>query len=379
MIPLCKTLGAAVLVVTATGCGASGAPGTDGPPDGVGCVGVCSSFDAGSGADSGTNAGTSDAGPSAPTVMTIAEARRARYGTWIQLEGVVVNAVDEVSGGDGGQARRSRFWVVEPSRPTDGLWVSMKEGDLPADFLPQVGQRLTLSGWLQSDPDEPFVAHRQHLASLARPLEIILSGSVTPPGDTTAPAGFGDADGGFARPNPELAGTRVYVPGPLVLTNPTPRAFQRQSADPQDAVFYGFEVTGGILVSNQKTSGESPTDGGPARCDWQALVRDDGGTVTFPQGLRGVWDTYSFAPCEDGGTELLDCVRLEGRVPGTEQDDGGYNRYTYVLHPQDCEGDLAGEWDAGGAAPFSPAPGTALHYAAEIEGKLAPTSRLPHD
>jgi hypothetical protein len=106
-------------------------------------------------------------------------------------------------------------------------------------------------------------------------------------------------------------------------------------------------VTGGLLVSNRNTFGSSPTDGGPARCDWQALVRNDGGTVTFPEGIRGVWDTYSFAPCADGGTDVLGCFRNEGRVPGTEQPDGGYNRFTHVLIPQNCDQDLVGEWDAG--------------------------------
>jgi hypothetical protein len=345
LVPLRRVLGAAVLLALAAGCGVRGPPGGDGSPDGAGCVGVCSSSDAGSGA--APDAGSSDAGPASPTVMTVAEARRARHGTWIKLEGVVVNAVDEVCVGDAGQGLRSRFWIVEPSHPTDGLWISKREDDLPTDFLPEVGQRLDISGWLQSDADEPFVAWRPHLASLERPLELSLSGSVTPPADNTAPAGFGDAAGGLARPNPEFSGTRMYVPGPLVLTNPTPRAFQRQSADPRDSVYYGFEVTGGLLVRSVSTS-ESPPDGGAAGCDWQALVRDGGGTVTFPEGIRGVWDTWSFTPCEDGGTALLDCARLEGRVPGSEQADGGSNPYTFVLHPQDCEVDLRGEWDAGG-------------------------------
>lgn len=112
--------------------------------------------------------------------------------------------------------------------------------------------------------------------------------------------------------------------------------------------FDGFEVSGGVLVSSQSTSGASPTDGGAARCDWQALVRSDGGTVAFPQGIRGVWDTYTFVPCRDGGTGACDPDPGGGRVPGTELPDGGPgNRYTHVLHPRECDRDLVGEWDAG--------------------------------
>jgi hypothetical protein len=117
------------------------------------------------------------------------------------------------------------------------------------------------------------------------------------------------------------------------LTNANPSALKRISASANDSVHFGFEVTGGVLVNNYKTYG-STQDGGTKRCDWRALA-NDGGTVRFPNGIRGVWDTFTHAPCADGGTSSS-CFRDAGVVPGTDQ------THTYVLYPQDCDQDLAG-------------------------------------
>lgn len=362
MISLRRTLGAAALlaVVTtlATGCGGREGPGNNDAGDQPGCTGVCSE-------DGGSDAGTQpDAGQTAPTVMTVAEARKARYETWVTLENVIVTAVDDVNAysRDPNQIF-AQFWVADDSSPSRGIFVKKFRTDTPTHFVPKVGQRLNLTGWLQSASKfDQFIAYRTQLANQfafrkqSGPLQItLLSENNTLPADNTAPAGFGNADGGFGRPNPELAGSRVHIPGPLVLTNPTPEAMHRVvTARPDDPTYFGFEVSGGILVNNRKTYGESPTDGGPARCDWQALVRNDGGTVVFPNGIRGVWDTYSFAPCTDGGVladggvdNVVSCFNNGGRVPGAELSDGGFNNYTHVLYPQNCTTDLVGEWDAG--------------------------------
>ncbi|WP_146210131.1 hypothetical protein [Vitiosangium sp. GDMCC 1.1324] len=366
MIALRKLLGAAALV-SAAGALVPGCGGWD-PMGGVdagpkpGCTGVCSA-DGGAVGDAGTwsDAGTQADGGTlpAPVVMAIAEARKSPFDgqTRVLLEGVVIHTLADVAHRvqNGEEQVRAHFWVVDPARPMQGLWVHKDWTDLPVDFLPEVGQRVDLTGWMQAASGlEPFTGYRTHLGSQrafggqSGTLEIHPIGTLAVPADNTVAAGFGNADGGFGRPNPGLLGTRVYVPGPLQLTDPTPRAFHRESADPKDPVYYGFEVSGGILVSSQNTSGASPTDGGPARCDWQALVRGDGGSVVFPQGIRGVWDTYTFVPCRDGGIGECTGGASDGGVPGTEPADGGPgNRFTHVLYPQNCDRDLAGVWDAG--------------------------------
>ncbi|WP_257463292.1 hypothetical protein [Archangium lipolyticum] len=369
MIPLRKLPGAAALVATplalAVGC-SGGYMADDEDPSGTpGCAGVCS-VDGGAGMDGGASprdAGMqADAGAPPTVVMTIAEARRTPFDgrVRVKLEGVVIHTVESPDHGPRSDAGTPvRFWVVDPARPTQGLWVEKSPTDLPTDFVPQVGQYVDITGWMQAGAgDEQLEGYRARIAnprvfdnSLGR-LEIRLIDTLPVPADNRAPPGFGAADGGWLRPNPELLGTRVYVPGPLVMTDPSPSAFPHVPALSNGSAFNGFEVSGGILVSSRNTSGPSPTDGGPARCDWQDLVRGDGGVVVFPNGIRGVWDTYTYVPCQDGGTEdLATCPKdpAGGRVPGTELPDGGFgNAFTHVLLPQDCDRDLAGVWDAGG-------------------------------
>jgi hypothetical protein len=150
----------------------------------------------------------------------------------------------------------------------------------------------------------------------------------------TAPPGFGAAQNGNARPNPELLSTSVFIPGPLTVTNASPTALTRISATGGVAGYNGFEVTGGILVNNLFTFGES-RDGGPVRCDWRALAAD-GGRVTFPNGISGIWDTYTHAPCL--GNPSCGPNRDAGTVPGTTSP----NTFTHVLYPTVCS-DLPGQ------------------------------------
>jgi hypothetical protein len=346
-----KTLGTAALVASTVAMIGCGGRDTSKPDAGVPQPTQDAGSDAGTGGtDAGTDGGIYVNPDGGPVEITIAQTRRAPYRTYVTLKGVVINAVDFVNKGSQGDIT-ANFWVVDPNNPTDGLWVEKFYQDTPRGYVPQVGDKVDVSGWFQTElPYEQFVASRQRLASEYRfnnapgLLNIVKVATVTPPADNpVSPGTFGNADGGFGRPNANYAGSRVHIQGELTLVNPTPKAFQRVTADPSDPVYYGFEVTGGILVSNQKTYGESPTDGGPPRCDWQQLVRNDGGTVTFPNGIRGVWDTYTFAACEDGGTDIFRCRRRNGAVPGT---DGG-NWFTYVVYPQDCATDLVGVYDAG--------------------------------
>jgi hypothetical protein len=345
VISLRNTLGTAALVAGAAAVTACGSHGDDGyhAADRPGCTGVCSQD--GGPPEGGTppDSGTSDAGTQAsPTQMSVAQARGASSGTWVRLENVVIQTVESTTLGPQGEYR-STFWVVDPANSRQGLWVSKSSQDVPTTYVPRVGDRIDLEGWIQSRSRfEPFTAWRPQLTRLA----ITRLGTLTPPADhpVSLSTGFGNADGGFARPNPEYAGARVHIAGPLSLTNPNPRALQQVSDDPEDPRFFGFEVQGGILVRAYKTVGES--DGGEERCDWRRKALD-GGSVLFPQGLRGVWETYSYAACQDRASTDAGCLRESAVVPGTEGRDGGGNPFTYVLHPQNCETDLVGEWDAG--------------------------------
>ncbi len=319
-------------------------------PDGgkdSGCVGVCGGgAGGGGGGGGGTGGGDTDGGTDGGRVVTIAQAKQATFCTdLIKLENVVVVAIDNSRRGDAGDYD-VQFWVVDPNNPTNGIYVDKFYTDLPGPYDPQIGDVLDIEGYLGTQSRfEDRIGYRLTLKSQfgcqgqsSGKLVITRKGTMTPPSDNLVSAGFGNADGGWGRPNRELAGTRVHIPGPLVLTDPNPPAFKRISAVPGDNVHFGFEVTGGILVNNYKTFGTSPTDGGAPRCDWRRIA-NDGGTVTFPNGIRGVWDSYTHAPCLDGGTSGS-CRRDAGVVPGTS------NTYTYVLYPQNCAVDFAGA-DAG--------------------------------
>ncbi|HYO65809.1 MAG TPA: hypothetical protein VEU33_06980 [Archangium sp.] len=358
MIPQRKTFGAAALIaaaaVLAPGCGEAPSLGKW-HGGGTGCTGVCSEDggflpDAGSSGDGGSQA---DAGAgSAPVVMTLSEARAlpSESATRVLLERVVIHTVERVERRAEGTQElvRAWFWVVDPARPTQGLWVHKDWTDPPAGFVPQVGQRVDLTGSMRTESGfEQLQGYRTGLAQVGSRL----LGTRVVPADNFVPPGFGDAEGGAARPNPELLGTRVYVPGPLLVTDPSPLAFRRGPAEPSDSVSTGFEVSGGLLVSTRYLSGAGSTDGGPGECEGLARVFGDGGTGVFPLGLRGVWDTYTYVPCEDGGSGETCLPDPEGgRVPGTESADGGSgNRFTHVLYPRGCDRDLGSGWDAGSA------------------------------
>lgn len=347
MTSLRKTLGTAALVAVAAAvtpaCESHGGEGGFGGRDRPGCTGVCSE-DGGTLADGGTqgDAGSRvDAGaPPTPTEMSVAQARNALPGTWVKLRNVVIQTVESTGRGDAGESTGS-FWVVDPANPKQGLWVYKSYRDSPTSYEVKVGDRIDLEGWVRhQDGREPFTAWRPRLVDLV----ITRVGTLTPPSDhaLSPSTGFGNADGGFGRPNPEYAGSRVHLTGPLSLTNPRPTAMRHVSDDPEDPRSFGFEVEGGILVHDARTAGG--TDGGG--CDWRERALD-GGSVVFPQGLRGVWETYTYAPCQDRASTDAGCLREPALVPGTALPDGGGNLFTYVLHPQNCGTDLAGSWDAG--------------------------------
>ncbi|MHB8872250.1 MAG: hypothetical protein ACYC8T_01055 [Myxococcaceae bacterium] len=260
----------------------------------------------------------------------------------VVVRGVVVAAIDDTfKGGQGDYI--SQFWVVDPANPGEGIWVDKYFTDLPGPYNPVVGDVLDIDGYfgMRSKFDDRVgyrFSLKSQFACAGNPtgkLSITKTGTTSAPVDNVVAAGFGNADGGWVKANPERAGTRVHIPGPLVITDPNPTAFKRIFGS---SLYYGFEVSNGILVNNSKTYGTSPTDGGRPRCDWRAFALD-GGAVSFPNGISGVWESYTHAACYDGGTSSS-CKKDAGVVPGTTAN------YTFVLYPQDCETDFAGA-DAG--------------------------------
>lgn len=264
------------------------------------------------------------------------------FGAHVQVSDVVVHTVSFSATGNQGDSRAD-FWVTDPANPTYSMWISKFYRDPPGPYLPAPGDQLTIDGYFSTTSrfDNPTgyrrqIASRRVNATTFLPLTLTKTADAGIPDPVLVEAGqFGNADGGWTRPNRELAGTRVYVQGPIEITDPSPRAFQRVSANPNDPRYYGFEVSGGILVSNLKTFAN--VDGG---CPWRDIALDagvNGEKVVFTQGVYGVWDTYTFAACADGGTDIYNCFNNEGQIPGTNND------YTYVLYPQSCEDFVGGE------------------------------------
>ncbi|QQR46868.1 hypothetical protein JKA73_12700 [Myxococcus xanthus] len=343
-----KTLGAAALVTAATMASMAGCSGrdddTDPLPD-AGCLGTCSP-DSGTG-DAGTgDAGTGDAGTGDAGIqtVTIREARLLDDRPQIILEGVVVTTVVYVSSKDTGVS--ADFWVADPNNAQDGIFVQKYRTDPPTTYVPARGDIVTIQGYVQNNSRfRDREGYRKVLknnfdfrgASEATPMVITKTGTMTPPNDIAVSIdnGFGNADGGAGRPNLEHLGVRVHIQGPLTLTDANPMAMKRLATPDggEDTMHFGFEVSGGVLVNNLTTFGTT-TDGGTSRCDYRDMV-NDGGSVTFPDGIRGVWDTFTHAPCMDGGTSTFSCFNDAGVIPGTT------NTWTTVLYPEGCD-DLQG-------------------------------------
>ncbi len=337
-----RTLGVVAVAATAIiGCAGRDEPVPDAGPDN-GCTGVCTQPDGGNpNPDGGARmCPLPDSQGRGPIGILRDTGTR---GQAVRLEHLVVTVVDKTSRGSQGDYI-AYFWAVDPCFPQEGIYVDKFFFDDVRNYLPQVGDEVTIQGLFRrynsnaSDADETRHAYRPVIKSDFRlgvpgvtgSLIITKTGTAPVPQDRTVLAGFGNADGGAAKPNPEYGGARVHVPGPVSITHANPPALKQRPDDPEHGGYLGFEVTGGVLVSNYKTFGVT-LDGGRPRCDWRNVV-NDGGTVSFPNGIRGVWDTYSYVPCEDGGT-ASNCA---GYVPGTT------NNYTYVLYPQDCATDLPG-------------------------------------
>jgi len=279
----------------------------------------------------------------------------------VRIVGAVVVAVQGTT--LQGTNVRQNFWVVEPSSPQNGLYVFKDYTDTVEDIngggpvtslALQVGDLVNIDGHMTRIFPDSFInngaeAYRYQMSELCNgmPMRILLTGTATPPADIMAASPFGlNPDGGKPKGNfvsdqrpgviQPMAGVRVHIPGPLTLSNPYPPEMVRIN---NPATSFGFEVSGanvpaGVLVRTQNTFGTFP-DGGP-RCDYGRMVADGGRMVAFPQGIRGVWDTFSQTGCTNGTTTCSGIgSRDAGIVPGL-----GSN-YTFAIFPIDCN-DLAG-------------------------------------
>ena len=271
------------------------------------------------------------------------------FSSKVRLTDVVVSAVSFNLAGDAGMGNpppyRQEFWVTDPANPQQGIWIRKFYTDKPETDLLEVGDQSTVEGWFgtegrfndRSGYRRVVKSQFDFLPSAERGdagvMVITQTGTVAAPAANQVAVGaFGNAEDGTARANPEYAGGYVHIEGPLEITNPSPAAFKRVSANPNDTVYFGFEVSGGVLVNNYKTF---QADGG---CAWRDVALDAGtqGQKVVFQAVRGVWDSYTHAPCADGGT-ASNCFRDEGSVPGTT------NQWTYVLYPQSCDDYVGGQ------------------------------------
>jgi hypothetical protein len=364
----------------------------DGTPDSglpTGCTGACSTD---GGPDSGTpdsgtpDSGTPDSGtpdgggscfvsnssrptvavlstdPDSGTVVNVAGLRYGRqpdggflkFGGHVLVNNATVEAVDFVSS-DGGTVG---FWVRDDSDA--GFYVYKRGTDtvaanpVPGDIVNIDGQFGTQTKYFAPDGYRYLISNQYYGSGNVknRPLIITtLTPSTGAPAPLTLDANCGmDAQDGqqdLFQDSQFNAGQLIHINGPLAITNAQPLAMA-QVTELQDGGalitgYRGFEVTGGILVTDSKTYSSDGGFGAPERCDWR-LLADGGATVTFPNGITGVWDTYTMHPCIDNGAGGCGTTGDNGYIPnaGALTSDAGNPTYTFALYPQSCA-DLAGD------------------------------------
>jgi|GEM_PF-1031468 len=296
-----------------------------------------------------------------------------QWGGHASITGAVVQTVSYI-GADGGT---SEFWVVDPNDTSSGFWIYHRGTD--SAYIPTVGDVVDVDGFLESDPNY-YVPDGRRLnltnlysgGSVQKPLTVTKTDTGVSLADNAQEASctFDSNEGSRYMPQDKqaFAGTRVHFNGPLKLINPNPIPMGtvrlEQDGGASFTSYRGFEVTGGILVSTENTFN---ADGGfgaaNSRCDWAELARADGGVVTFPDGISGVWDTFTNAVCDvgdDGGCKQYKSGTYYPTtyVPNPSaifptRDGGagivvpeGSQDYTFVLYPQNCA-DLPGDAGSG--------------------------------
>jgi hypothetical protein len=300
-------------------------------------------------------------------MMKVEGVEEARYGLcrhqYLELENVVVVGIDEAYTDSNGVRRN--FWVADAADPQIGIWVHFRgtdtwinetgdEIDTEAESFERIvlGDVINIKAKLDQQPGYNtrdgrrwmLTNHFKNGQGVILPVEVALQsrGTGEAPSPVTVPVCFGDANDGYNRPGQRHVGMRVHIPGPLELINASPVAFSNPSKEGwyengQSAeTVFGFELSGGILVNDYKLYDLE----GEERCDWRKKAIEaaaEGKKVVFPNGITGVWENYTHAPCN-----VVDCkTNYWGGVPGTydfcteEPDDGNY--YTNVLFPQSCD------------------------------------------
>jgi hypothetical protein len=335
------------------------------PTVGGGTGGAGGGTTGGGGGATGGGGGTTGGGTGGGTQgdggvpSTIAAAKMATFPSKVALTGVVVTAVSfarasaatTTCAGSSSKGVNASFWVADPSSAEQGIWVSKFRCDENVDYFPVVGDVLNISGiigfnssfaqqegyrvmvksefdFIPSKPSGYVCAPTS--TPPCEPLVITKTGTMAPLPVVSKPITFGG--NGAIRTEQALRGVRIKIEGPLTVGNLNPEALHRVSAlGANDTRYFGFELSNGVLVNNFRTfEGATLEDGGVSHCDVRNIV-GDGGTVTFPNGIIGVWDTYTMSSCTDGGTSLTSCFNNKGTVPGVP--DSGY---TNVLYPTDC-------------------------------------------
>lgn len=315
----------------------------------------------GGGTGGGTTGGGTGGGAGVPT--TVQAAKAATYPAKVNLQGVVLTAISfagrststTLCAGTSSAGVTADFWVADPANPEFGVWVKKFRCDGDVDYFPAVGDVLNITGVIgiesgfsqrvgrrvvvKSEFDfipgtPPGYVCAPSSTPPCEPLVVAKTGTMSPLPLVEKPATFGE--GGAIKAEQSTRGTRIRIAGPLTITNASPPALQRVSAfGANDTRYYGYELSNGVLVNDFRTFDNAALeDGGRSHCDQRWIVQD-GGTVTFPNGIVGVWDTYTYAACVDGGTDLFRCFVNRGDIPGSP--DSGY---TNVLYPTDCA-DLA--------------------------------------
>ncbi len=338
------------------GIGAGGGSGGGTTGGGMG-GGTTTGGGTGGGTTTGGGTGGGSTGGGMGTATTVQAAKASTYPAKVQLQGVVVTAISFARrSGAGACAGASSpgvtadFWVADPASPENGVWVQKFRCDGDIDYLPAVGDVLNISGVIGFEsPFEQRVASRimvksefdfipskpqGYVCALSstppcEPFVVTKTGTMSPLPVVDQPSTFGAA--GF-RAEQALKGARIKIAGPLTVASITPEALHQVSAQgANDPRYFGFELSNGVLVNDFRIfNGAQLEDGGVSSCDVRFVVAD-GGTVSFPNGITGVWDTYAFAPCLDGGTDIFRCFAGRGTVPPSP--DSGY---TNVLYPTDC-------------------------------------------
>lgn len=344
---LLLALGATLLT---TGC-----PGRDDPEDAGtdgGCIGVCT---ADGGQDAGPNpcAGVSNDGG---TVNLYQLREMLPCGQIVTVPNVVVHSITRIEDGGNGSSE-AEFYVGAPDDAGVGIFVHKFFNDNPRDYSPLVGDRVNLKGfryenYVTNNPGGQ--QHTQHRfgyrhevggqfyadgGSGKLQVSFVAEGVPVHVLELTNRAEFA-ADDGKKTPHDELRGARVHIPGPLYITDEAPSFMLRYNhdlkrpvgeqvfLDPSRDNYEGYVLTDGIVLADTFIR---------SSCNYRRLAVDAGGEpnqVVFPDGISGVWDSYTMVPfytCVTG--QFYTCVK-PGFIP---LEDGGYlSDRINVIWPTDC-------------------------------------------